>query len=299
MSSTSVERSLTLSVLDFPRRLEDSIALARRVEEYGYARFWLAEHAPQPNPILIASLVAAKTRTIRVGTAGILFHSYSPARAAYDFQLLEQQYPRRIDAGFCGGWFPASLVDAYLDGRSPGCKSDAEGYERRVRTLVHTLRAGCTPTGDEEGAAGPWPHGPSTCPQVWCMGTGLRSAELAARNGISFAYSLFHRASRATTEPLEAYRRQLPTGSDGPGTEPAVAAAVACAEDDARAQRVAEQSDLSAVIPTVVGDARRCIDELHLIAERYSTNEIVLLNLAGTAEERARSFASLIDARDR
>ena len=297
MSSTTAERSLILSVLDFPRRLADSITLARRVEEYGYARFWMAEHAPQPNPILMTSFVAAQTCTIRVGTAGILFHSYSPPRAAYDFQLLEQQYPGRIDAGFCGGWFPLSLVDTYLDGRAPGCKTDAAGYAQRVRTLVRTLRASNTqPLDDENGAADSWLHGPPTCPQIWCMGAGARSAELSAQNGISFAYSLFHRTSCATTAHVEEYRRL--TEGRRLDTECVVAVAVACAGDDCQARRIAEQSDLSAVIPTVVGDMQRCADGLRLLAERYSTNEIVILNLAGTAEERARSFAGLARACD-
>lgn len=289
------ERSLVLSVLDFPMRIEDTIHLALRVEELGYKRFWVAEHAPQPNPMLIVSLVAAATTTIRVGTAGILFHSYSPARAAYDFQLLEHLFAPRIDAGFCGGWFPEPLVDDYLDGRPRSCKSDAAGYERRARTLVRTLRGGGPGAGTQsgEGTAAAWPYAPATCPQIWCVGTGTRSAELAAHNGISFAYSLFHKSSRATSQHMNEYRRGFSAQRPGERAECVLAAAVACGRDDAHARSIAERSNLTAVIPTVVGPARRCMDELRLLGECYSTREIVLLNLADSAEERACSFAEL------
>jgi luciferase family oxidoreductase group 1 len=291
--------ALRLSVLDFPRRLADSIELARWAEECGYHRFWLAEHAPQPNPILMASLVAARTRSIRVGTAGILFHSYSPARVAYDFQLLEEQYPGRIDAGFCGGWFPEALVEHYLDGRPRTCKTDAAAYERRVQILVRTLRGVGTEdtgAGADDRATPRWAYAPPTRPQIWCMGTGSRSAGLAALHRISFAYSLFHRASRAATHHVEEYRAQLAEARATTDGECVIAAAIACGRDDAHARSIAEQSDLSAIVPTVVGDARRCADELRVLAERYGTSEIVLLELSGEVADRAQSFARLANA---
>ena len=280
---------LTLSVLDFPGRMRDSLELAQHVERYGYHRYWWAEHAPQPNPILMAGMVGAVTKTLRVGTGGILFHSYSPARAAYDFQLLEDQYPGRIDAGFCGGWFPDRLVDDYLDGRPPECKSNSAGYERRVRRFVRTLRA--------EDACSLWPHGPVQPPEIWCMGSGARSLELAVQNGLSFAYSLFHRTSQSRPEYLEEYRRSIQTNHLG-SAQCAVAAAIACAADDASAQKLVEQSDVAAIVPTVIGTPHRCIDKLHGIAERFGVNEVILLNLANHSGDRAKSFEELIRARD-
>src|SRR5512143_4173724 len=84
--------------------LHHSLDLARHAEQWGYTRFWLAEHH---NMIGIASAatsvvigyVAAGTKTIRVGAGGIMLPNHSPLVIAEKFGTLESLYPRRIDLG--------------------------------------------------------------------------------------------------------------------------------------------------------------------------------------------------------
>src|SRR6267154_4327290 len=98
--------------------LHRSLDLARHAEQWGYTRFWLAEHH---NMIGIASAatsvaigyVAGGTKTIRVGSGGIMLPNHSPLVIAEQFGTLESLYPGRIDLGL---------------GRAPG-------------TDYHTLRA--------------------------------------------------------------------------------------------------------------------------------------------------------------
>ncbi len=105
--------STPLSILDLapvpkgatPREaLHRSRDLARHAEDWGYTRFWLAEHH---NMVGIASAatsvaigyVAEGTSRIRVGSGGIMLPNHSPLVIAEQFGTLESLYPGRIDLG--------------------------------------------------------------------------------------------------------------------------------------------------------------------------------------------------------
>src|SRR5690606_29293402 len=78
--------------------------LAGRAEEWGYHRFWLAEHhnipgvASAATSVLIA-YVAAATSRIRVGAGGIMLPNHAPLVIAEQFGTLESLFPGRIDLG--------------------------------------------------------------------------------------------------------------------------------------------------------------------------------------------------------
>jgi len=81
-----------------------SVNLALHVEQWGYKRYWLAEHHSIPGlacsatPILIGH-VAAATKTIRVGSGGVMLPNHAPLVVAEQFGTLEALYPGRIDLG--------------------------------------------------------------------------------------------------------------------------------------------------------------------------------------------------------
>src|SRR3954467_10064103 len=84
--------------------LRNSLDLAQHAEEWGYRRFWLAEHH---NMVGIASAatsvaigyIAGGTKKIRVGAGGIMLPNHSPLVIAEQFGTLESLYPGRIDLG--------------------------------------------------------------------------------------------------------------------------------------------------------------------------------------------------------
>src|SRR6202453_4862645 len=63
--------------------LHRSLDLARHVEKLGYRRFWLAEHhnmtgiASAATSVVIG-YVASGTKTIRVGSGGVMLPNHSP-----------------------------------------------------------------------------------------------------------------------------------------------------------------------------------------------------------------------------
>src|SRR5882724_7172266 len=84
--------------------LRNSLDLAQHSERWGYTRFWLAEHhnmagiASAATAVVIGH-VAGGTRTIRVGSGGIMLPNHSPLVIAEQFGTLESLYPGRIDLG--------------------------------------------------------------------------------------------------------------------------------------------------------------------------------------------------------
>ena len=57
--------------------LQNSIALARRVDELGYRRFWMSEHHAMDTlactaPEVMLARIGAETKRIRIGSGGIM-----------------------------------------------------------------------------------------------------------------------------------------------------------------------------------------------------------------------------------
>src|SRR5918911_4522019 len=101
------------SVLDLaPVRVDGTVAeafrntldLARHAEEWGYTRFWLAEHHNMPGiasaaTSVLIGYVASGTSTIRVGSGGVMLPNHAALVIAEQFGTLETLYPGRIDLG--------------------------------------------------------------------------------------------------------------------------------------------------------------------------------------------------------
>src|SRR5713101_9239996 len=82
----------------------NSLELAQRAEEWGYGRFWLAEHHNMPGiasaaTAVIIGHVAGGTKTIRVGAGGVMLPNHAPLVIAEQFGTLASLYPGRIDLG--------------------------------------------------------------------------------------------------------------------------------------------------------------------------------------------------------
>ncbi|WP_418960550.1 LLM class flavin-dependent oxidoreductase [Streptomyces tritici] len=99
-----LDRSRTREGQDGARALRDTVRLAQEVERLGYHRFWVSEHHGVPGvagsaPTVLAAAVAGATRTIRVGTGGVMLPNHQPLVVAEQFGVLEALYPGRIDMG--------------------------------------------------------------------------------------------------------------------------------------------------------------------------------------------------------
>src|SRR5687768_6584040 len=105
--------TLPLSILDLApiaegsdakQALRNSVELAQLAEQWGYQRYWFAEHHGMPSiassaPEILIAHVASATKSIRVGSGGIMLQNHVPLKAAEVFHTLEALHPGRIDLG--------------------------------------------------------------------------------------------------------------------------------------------------------------------------------------------------------
>ncbi|MET9385514.1 LLM class flavin-dependent oxidoreductase [Streptomyces sp. NPDC002928] len=183
---SSVIASARFSVLDRSRTregrpaaeaLRDTVRLAQEVERLGYHRFWVSEHHGVPGvagsaPTVLAAAVAGATRTIRVGTGGVMLPNHRPLVVAEQFGVLESLFPGRIDMGL-------GRSVGFTDGvrRALGHdKGDAEDFAGQLEELLGWFR-GTSPTGVHARPA----EGLAVPPFVLAMGEG---ADIAARAGL-------------------------------------------------------------------------------------------------------------------
>ena len=178
--------------------------LAQHAEGLGYVRYWLAEHHNLPGiasaaTSVVIGHVAAGTRTIRVGSGGVMLANHSPLAVAEQFGTLESLFPGRIDLGV---------------GRAPGTDPRTTYALRRERThsadffaedlkeLRNYFRS-AVPNQAVRAVPGVGLHVP-----IWLLGSSLYSARLAAVLGLPYAFA-GHFAPDQLYEALEIYRAEF------------------------------------------------------------------------------------------
>ncbi|MET9832632.1 LLM class flavin-dependent oxidoreductase [Streptomyces sp. NPDC006385] len=183
---SSVIAATRFSVLDRSRTreghtdaeaLRDTVTLARELEELGYHRLWVSEHHGVPGvagsaPTVLAAAVASATRTIRVGTGGVMLPNHRPLVVAEQFGVLESLFPGRVDMGLGRSVGFTDGVRKAL-GRDKG---DAADFAAQLQELLGWFR-GTSPTGVHARPA----EGLTVPPFVLAMGEG---ADIAARAGL-------------------------------------------------------------------------------------------------------------------
>lgn len=202
--------SLPVSVLDLVgmragesagSAIARSVSLAQHAEEWGYRRFWLAEHHSIPGlacsatPLLIGQ-VAAATKKIRVGSGGVMLPNHAPLVVAEQFGTLDAIYPGRIDLGL---------------GRAPGgdfhtmraLRRDMRQSGDDFPELLEELRAYLGP--ERPGQAVRAIPGQGSGIPITLLGSSDFSARLAAMLGLPFAFAA-HFAPDSLEQATRLYR---------------------------------------------------------------------------------------------
>jgi luciferase family oxidoreductase group 1 len=210
-----------------------SVDLAQQVERLGYKRYWLAEHhsisglACSATPVLIGH-VAAATKTIRVGSGGVMLPNHAPLVVAEQFGTLEALYPGRIDLGL---------------GRAPGGDSQTMRALRRdlgqsgddFPALLEELRAYLGP--EKPGQAVKAIPGQNSNVPITLLGSSGFSAQLAAMLGLPFAFAA-HFAPDYLHVAAHLYRESFRPGEVLRKPYFMVAVQVIASETDAAARRL-------------------------------------------------------------
>jgi luciferase family oxidoreductase group 1 len=213
--------SLRLSVLDQSvacagrpqdEAIRQTVALAEHCEALGYERFWLSEHHSLPTivgtaPEVLMAAVAARTRRIRIGSAGVMLPHYAAFKVAEQFRVLDALAPGRIDLGV--GRAPGSdQRTAMLLNPDPRA---AEMFPQQVRELQAWISGEGMPEGHPARNIQALPRA-ATAPQLWMLGSSGYGAQLAAHFGMPYSFAHFITDGEGCAEALELYRHMFKPG---------------------------------------------------------------------------------------
>ncbi len=212
--------------------LRHTLDLAQHAEYWGYKRFWLAEHhnmagiASAATSVVIG-YVAGGTKTIRVGSGGIMLPNHSPLVIAEQFGTLETLYPGRIDLGL---------------GRAPGTDQRTLQFLRRDASAAENFPQDVI---ELQALLGPFLPGqsvqavPGTGLKIplWILGSSLFGAQLAAALGLPYAFAS-HFAPDALTQALEIYRSEFKPSAQLDKPQVMLGVNVVAADTDAQARKL-------------------------------------------------------------
>jgi luciferase family oxidoreductase group 1 len=262
--------------------LRNSLDLAQHAERWGYRRFWLAEHhnmvgiASAATSVVIAH-VAGGTRSIRVGSGGIMLPNHSPLVIAEQFGTLESLFPGRIDLGL---------------GRAPGTDGrtlralrrefeSAERFPQDVRELQAFL-------GDVQPGAVQAVPGSGTNVPIWILGSSLFGAQLAAAYGLPYAFAA-HFAPAQLMEAIEIYRSQFKPSAQCDRPYLMIGVTGIAADTDAEARRLftSPQQAFANIVRGMRGRLRPPIDDIETYwspAEKAQASAMLACAFVGSRE---------------
>src|SRR4029078_13667842 len=205
---------------------------AGHAERLVYLRYWLSEHHNMPGiasaaTSVVIGHVAGGTKTIRVGSGGVMLPNHSPLVIAEQFGTLESLYPGRIDLGL--GRAPGTDPRTTLALRRDRVTAD-ESFPRDVVEL-QVYSAPVAPGQAVRAVPGAGLRVP-----IWLLGSSLFSAQLAAVLGLPFAFAS-HFAPAEMTRAVELYRLRFTASAHLHRPYVMLAVNVVAAESDAEARR--------------------------------------------------------------
>ena len=310
--------------------IRESLALARHCEALGYHRYWVAEHHNSDSvagsaPEVLIAAIAATTRRIRVGSAGVMLPHYASLKVAEQFRVLEAIAPGRIDLGV--GRAPGSdQMTAHA--LNPNAARAAELFPAQIRDVLAWLAG--TPLDERHPFRSvlAQPRGPSA-PEFWVLGSSDYGAQVAAHFGLPYCFAHFITDGAGAAEAIALYRALYQPSERHP--QPYAAACVwALAADSeadaawqfgsraawrlgrdrgvfeplpspeeaaARTYSDAEQARLGrAGERAIFGTGRQVGERVRALAAELGVDEVAVLTTTHDPDVRRRSYALLAQA---
>jgi luciferase family oxidoreductase group 1 len=238
----------------------------------------------------VIGYIAGGTKTIRVGSGGIMLPNHSPLVIAEQFGTLASLYPGRIELGL---------------GRAPGTDmptaralrrdlvSTADNFPQDVQELISYFEE-ATPGQEIRAVPGAGLRVP-----IWLLGSSLFSAQLAAMLGLPFAFAS-HFAPADMLEALHLYRSRFKPSRQLDRPYAMVGLNAIVAKTDAEAQRhfTSLQQSFTNFRRGRPGQVPPPIDDIEAFwspAEKASAGMTLLVSVVGSPETVERGLLKFID----
>ena len=324
---------LRLSVLDQSpvsesssgaQALADTLDLARLADALGYHRYWVAEHhgggmIAGSSPEVLIGPIAAATRSLRVGSGGVMLPHYSPLKVAESFSILSGLFPGRIDLGLgrASGTDPMTTFALQRDRR----QAAPDDFPQQLAELLAYLDDDFPP--DHPFARLAALPGLPEAPEPWLLGSSPQSAIWAAQLGLPYAFADF--INRDGAGIAADYRDRFDRGARLPEPRTAVAVWALCAEDADEAWRLTASHRMAMAmlmrgrpipIPPVdkalrfldttgdsgrrrrivAGDPPTVREGLEEVAREYGADEVIVVTITFDHAHRRRSYELIAEA---
>lgn len=272
-----------------------SVQTAQHVEKLGYKRYWLAEHhsigglACSATPVLIGH-IAAETKTIRVGSGGVMLPNHAPLVVAEQFGTLESLFPGRIDLGL--GRAPGS--DAHtMRALRRDLRSTGDDFPELLQELQTYLGA---PLPGQKVFAIP---GQNTNVPITLLGSSDFSARLAGAFGLPFAFAA-HFAPDYLLQALQLYHQTFKQTFNRrqPYTMAALPIIVAPTDEEANYLLTTPQQRFLALTRNQSVELKPPVDSMDDVWtewEREAVNARLRYALVGSPETVRRKIAQFVE----
>ncbi|SDL27591.1 LLM class flavin-dependent oxidoreductase [Lacicoccus qingdaonensis] len=310
--------------------LADAVKLAQAGEKFGYERFWLAEHHSMlafasSTPEITLAAIGSETSKIRIGSGATLIPYYSPYKVAENYHTLATLFPERVDLGVGrapGG--PAEATEALNKEYLKNVYANQERVSELMGYIHHDNHA-------EKIKMSPLADPP---PEVWMLGTSVKSAKLAGELGMNYCFGYFMSNAGDMKEVIDTYRNSFKPAVEGQTPQVMITVTAFVAETKEKAKDVAMstliwgiekersfgQSDTDDGIPSIkdaknfelteeeqenvdrrlksmfVGTGEEVAGRLKQLAEAYSIEEIMISTNTYSIEDKLKSFELLKEA---
>lgn len=301
--------------------LQATMRLAQAGEKLGYTRFWIAEHHDLEGlacsaPEIMLSYIGAHTKTIRLGSGAVLLPHYRPYKVAETFHMLATLFPNRIDIGI---------------GRAPGGSAEAtealsDNFLQRVWDMPHSVEEllhfiNRDFPDDHKFAKLKVTPTPDVKPDVWLLGTSRKSAALAAKYGLKYAFGQFMSEENGA-EIVQQYKREYTPRDAMDFPKALVTVSAFCAATTEEAHDLALSSFLWIIkrdvfkngVPSIeeakkislsdkekeqlekmkkqsiIGNPMEMKERLLMIKEEYKVDEIMIVTITHSPEAKIQSY---------
>ncbi len=301
---TSTNKKTAYSILDLASVSEgstpattfkNSLALAQEAETLGYTRYWLAEHhnsisIASSAPAVLIGYIAEGTKTIRVGSGGIMLPNHSSLIVAEQFGTLGALYPNRIDLGL---------------GRAPGT-DQLTAYTIRPDRMkavyqfpeeLQKIQEYFSKDNDTAKVRAPVAEGVEV--PIYILGSSTDSAYLAAKKGLPYAFAS-HFAPTHLMEALAIYRNNFQPSSYLKEPYTLAGINVIAAADNETAERISTTL-IRAILGIITGNRKRLqkpiamTEELRQIARHPAIQQMMQHCFIGTSEKVQQVTKAFID----
>jgi luciferase family oxidoreductase group 1 len=330
------ENKIRLSVLDqspirkgvtAEQAVRETVELAKYTDQLGYTRFWISEHhntgaLAGSTPEVLLAYLGSQTKTIRIGSGGIMMPNHSTLKVAENFRMLEALFPGRVDLGMGRAPGTDRLTASILN---PSNQFSEQEFVNQLYDLLNYFHDRGEP-GTAQSKIRAIPQ-VSTVPDMWLLSSSGESGLFAAHFGMGLSFAHFINPIGGP-QAIAAYRERFKPSEDQAGPTASVAIFVFCSEDEEKIRRHQALMDFrfnqfeqgKGIVPVGYDDIKHVIytdyelerirhnrkrvitgtpvemkQKLTLLAEDYQVDEIMAATITEDFEDRLESYRLLAE----